>query len=534
MPKGKEKKKKKGKGSAKEPPPPPAPPEPLSELSKEFYLIQIRDLEDRLIRYQRKCDELSLGSTELESQFKKLAQDKKEIVDFLKRSLDQSMEEVANLHDQLIGLQQAKDSEKENYEAQLTQLRHELQDTKDQLTSENMILAGKLASLEQFRVQKEDLMAQFAALEEQLKREAEEHKDVLYNLERKSVIDKDRLKKEMFERVNVVAAEFRRVSNKQMADTTKRAIRENVAITIQMAKMSEKSMELIRQNDELREKELTQRQQVEMLEYNEKAMTRKNISNQKVIGLLTAKCQEQQDLLEEYIRRNQDFMKMEMDFENLQEEHDITKQRLLLLEEELKNKNEDVERMKAQVMEEREIRRKVEKFLSDAAFTLRDALLEKPRKGEEEFDILLHVRRNQMLQKLLALLDGAATLGLGPHVADFIPEPELMVEHQSQLKPDRTTSFASLLKSPGLVPHYKLGDLGLVPRPNQLIHKPLDKLHMLSRTTRLGVLKPGPRASVNSMTEASLDKTLNQGKQSSAFPEIPTEHVSQETVLKVE
>jgi len=46
-------------------------------------------------------------------------------------------------------------------------------------------------------------------------------------------------------RVNTVAAEFRKVSNKQMADTTKRNIRENVSINSQLAKMSEKTKELI-------------------------------------------------------------------------------------------------------------------------------------------------------------------------------------------------------------------------------------------------------------------------------------------------
>ena len=49
----------------------------------------------------------------------------------------------------------------------------------------------------------------------------------------------------MVMRVNQVAAEFRKVSNKQMAETTKRTIRENVSINAQLGKMSDKTMELI-------------------------------------------------------------------------------------------------------------------------------------------------------------------------------------------------------------------------------------------------------------------------------------------------
>ena len=54
----------------------------------------------------------------------------------------------------------------------------------------------------------------------------------------------------MIVKVSQVAAEFRRVSNKQMADTTKRTIKENVSINNQLQKMSDKVMEAIQDNDE--------------------------------------------------------------------------------------------------------------------------------------------------------------------------------------------------------------------------------------------------------------------------------------------
>lgn len=92
-----------------------------------------------------------------------------------------------------------------------------------------------------------------------------------------------RLKKEMVLRLNQVAAEFRKVSNKQMAETTKRTIRENVSINAQLAKMSDKTMELIQENDELRTKEKKMKLQIDMLERNEKELAKKNSSNQKVI-----------------------------------------------------------------------------------------------------------------------------------------------------------------------------------------------------------------------------------------------------------
>ena len=86
-------------------------------------------------------------------------------------------------------------------------------------------------------------------------------------------------------RLNQVAAEFRKVSNKQMAETTKRTIRENVSINSQLSKMSDKTMELIQENDELKAKEKKMKLQIDMLEYNEKELAKKNSSNLKVLML---------------------------------------------------------------------------------------------------------------------------------------------------------------------------------------------------------------------------------------------------------
>lgn len=92
-----------------------------------------------------------------------------------------------------------------------------------------------------------------------------------------------RLKKEMVARVNQVSAEFRKASNRQIADTTKRTIRENVAISAQLSKISDKTVELIANNDSLKERQRRQRQEIELLQMSETLLTEKNIANQKVI-----------------------------------------------------------------------------------------------------------------------------------------------------------------------------------------------------------------------------------------------------------
>jgi len=51
---------------------------------------------------------------------------------------------------------------------------------------------GKLASLEEFRVQREELMTQTAQLEATLQEQEKIHQEQMYDLEKKQVIDNDR------------------------------------------------------------------------------------------------------------------------------------------------------------------------------------------------------------------------------------------------------------------------------------------------------------------------------------------------------
>jgi len=235
---------KKGEKEKKEPILRPVTP-PIDEASKKFYLKQIKDLEEKISRYQERCDELKIKADRHEQAYDQIEKDKREIVSFLKKTLEQRQDEIADLQERMTALQQAKDQEKETFETQITQLKREFQEMRDQLTGENIFLSGKLAALEEFKTKKEEMEKHLEDLENQLLEQEENHKQILYNLERKAVVDKDRLKKEMILRVNEVAAEFRKVSNKQMSETTKRNIRENLSLNMQLGKMSEKTRDLI-------------------------------------------------------------------------------------------------------------------------------------------------------------------------------------------------------------------------------------------------------------------------------------------------
>lgn len=86
----------------------------------------------------------------------------------------------------------------------------------------------------------------------------------------------------MLEHVAAVAAEFRRESDQKMPETTKRALQENLSVTAQLKHLSDKTKELLKENDALRVREKQLKIENETVEPLLHEITRKNVSNQKV------------------------------------------------------------------------------------------------------------------------------------------------------------------------------------------------------------------------------------------------------------
>lgn len=454
--KGKGKGKKKGKGDKKKDAGP-APPakleeEPLNELSKQFYLIQISDLEERLGRYQVKCDHLQLQNDGLQLKLKQQLDDQEQMITFLKRKSQEQAEQYNDLEDRAQTVQKVKDSEKEKYEQQISQLKEDSQKSLDQLAVENKVLQGQLESLETFRVNREKLEAEMRKKEETIEQQKKEHEEALYRIEKKAVLDKDRTKKEMVTKVNSVAAEFRKVSDLQMAETTKRTIRENVTINQQLTKMSDKTITLIQENEKLREKEKDLRRQLEILEFNEKEMARKHVSSKKVMGMLEERAgsaqaevshlqgtAQHEELLKQEVMRAQSLA------EESSEECKVFRGRVSHLENELA-------KVKTALSETTYQLEKLKTILGKASKTIQSSLqpASDPTEGPH--------KRENLLSTLLDILSYAQ------QNPPSTSSSKLQQQQHTQ-GANTTTSSRSPPPPPPSVLKYKPGDLGLVPAP---------------------------------------------------------------------
>ncbi|XP_072598056.1 cilia- and flagella-associated protein 157 isoform X1 [Vulpes vulpes] len=469
----------------------------LGEEIREFYHIQIRDLEDRLARYQRKWDELAVQEKLFRQEFEQLANNKKEIVAFLKRTLNQRVDEITDLNEQLQSLQLAKEMEKDAFEAQLAQVRHEFQETKDQLTTENIILGGKLAALEEFRLQKEELTEKFESLEDQLRKQESEYKDYVYNLEKKSVLDKDRLRKEIIQHVNLVATEFRKVATSQMWDTTKRAIVENNTITLQLSKISKHGMQLLQENEQLKGIQDKLCKQLDLLENTQKVMARHSRGHHKIILMLTEKCREQEQGTAEAEQLRLQLSQLEQSLGQLQQDNQALRSQRDQLNLQLEKQQAEAQQLQQELTKQQKVQASLETALAQATFFLQDILQQRqPDEEDGNFDVMFQLQRKEMLQQLLAMLSSAMVLN--PQLA-VCSRQESQLSHgppkesQPSTQPPKVGSLPQQLSS---ITPYQLGDLGLVPRRAHIPPNPED-LRLLSHTTRVGTFQVHSRPEIH-------------------------------------
>ena len=163
----------------------------------------------------------------------------------------------------------------------------------DKLKSEHNDLKTYLTGLIEFRdTKKAELEERYRNLQNTLEKIQNAHNQTLFTLEQKNAHDRELLKKESINKVNTVAGEFRRISNLQMAETTKRTNTENEAVISQIAKLEEKERELILENEDLKKKFTETNYRLINLESRESLLARKNHCSARLMALLTERTNE--------------------------------------------------------------------------------------------------------------------------------------------------------------------------------------------------------------------------------------------------
>ncbi|CAL8253408.1 unnamed protein product [Boreogadus saida] len=243
------------------------------------------------------------------------------------------------------------------------------------------------------------------------------------------------------------AVELQLQARRDVSEEVAQCLGEREALHEELAHLAEQNQVLVRENQTLRDSETLTRRKDQLIHPLMRDLSHKNKSNLGVIRKLTDKCEELGVELKEqssvckglqHIHTRHTLLLAEA--QALRKEHELV----------LERGREDaitVKRLGAELDEERRRRGQTEVILSEAAMALRQALTdERPGLEEQEEEVQAVVRRNQNMQKLLAVLDRAARLGANGRGTPELTSDPTAGQHQT---------------------HYRPGDLGLVPRQNQ-------------------------------------------------------------------
>ena len=115
---------------------------------------------------------------------------------------------------------------------------------REQLNSELKLLNGKLNSLDEFRLQKDELMEKFDKQQLHIERLENEIQITIYESEKSLIIEKDKLKKEMCKKLQQLASDFQQSVFDRMAITTKRLVCENIGLNAELSLIQHSELQL--------------------------------------------------------------------------------------------------------------------------------------------------------------------------------------------------------------------------------------------------------------------------------------------------
>ncbi|KAG8036979.1 hypothetical protein G9C98_004301 [Cotesia typhae] len=258
----------------------------ISERDTVFFEQQIVDNNRILARVRGRNEFLEAETETLKGKLSQLEEDRSDVIAHLKRILHQKTEEARELSERLLAMEELRKEEQNQFKAKENSMLQDYHNMETTLNAEVKLVAGKLNALEEWRNARAELTQKFEIQEQQMAEQEQRHADTLYETEKSLIIGKAKMQKETEERLNELALKFQEATNLRIADATHRAVRENIALHLELDKMLKVCEELEDKTQTYKEKEENARLRASLFEKEAQIALNKVLERNKIIQSL--------------------------------------------------------------------------------------------------------------------------------------------------------------------------------------------------------------------------------------------------------
>ncbi|XP_063535716.1 cilia- and flagella-associated protein 157-like [Cydia strobilella] len=346
----------------------------FTEVERTFLELQLAEANRKVARLRTTVEELELRNEEIKKDYDKLDEDRADIIAYLKKVLNNKNGEINELKEQVKTLEEAGLVETAEHKKNVAEMEKNFKVMKEQLTSECKLLTTKLNTMEEFRISRDILMAKFEKQERQLKEQEMTYKRKIYEIEKKFVIGKDKLKKEMENRLMQLAQDFQDNTGLRIAATTHRVIRENIAINNELEKILASQSKLVSQNEKYKKREDAAKLAKELAEEERDLAIKRSIAQLKVIDQLTTITQNVKEDKALMAVQNDNIDQLKAKIQQLTKENENLILKVRILEQNLHGKLNEQSKSNLYASKISKENKKIKMILREAVISIQSAL----------------------------------------------------------------------------------------------------------------------------------------------------------------
>eukprot|EP00286_Rhodomonas_abbreviata_P000782 CAMPEP_0181288166 /NCGR_PEP_ID=MMETSP1101-20121128/183_1 /TAXON_ID=46948 /ORGANISM="Rhodomonas abbreviata, Strain Caron Lab Isolate" /LENGTH=491 /DNA_ID=CAMNT_0023392261 /DNA_START=147 /DNA_END=1622 /DNA_ORIENTATION=- len=252
-------------------------------------ILELVAARQKLERSIKARQELTDANRQLREQLGQQKFEQSEIFAYLNKELLQKSKVVATLESKVGSLDEEVRLGRSIFDQKLMEEKSSAREATAKLAKEVGKYEKELGDLNMFISRKTELEGELEDTKTELLRERKKHEQIISELERKTVQEKERLRKEMEQKIREAKETFMKMTDSQLETTTKKTMHENEQMASELAFQNRETERLLQKNRKLADENLITRRELAMYKQAESELARRNHAYLKTIHSLLAK-----------------------------------------------------------------------------------------------------------------------------------------------------------------------------------------------------------------------------------------------------